>query len=89
MAVPFGTAGYTEFFKSKEYFRLLSLLYPKIRESKWISRKILRIPENLYYKAMENAIEAHEKRMPAMQKKEEMVTEEGKMQNGRGTEKTG
>lgn len=41
MAVPFGTVGYTEFLKSKEYFRLLSLLYPKTRESKWISKRSL------------------------------------------------
>ena len=40
MAVLFGTVGYTEFLKSKEYFRLLPLLYPKTRESKRILKRI-------------------------------------------------
>lgn len=39
MAVPLGIAIYTEFLKSKEYFRFLFLLYPKNRESKWISKR--------------------------------------------------
>ena len=32
-------------------------------------KKILFVPENLYYEAMKNAIEAHEKGTPAVQKK--------------------
>lgn len=39
MAVLFGTVGYTEFLKSKGYFRFLPLLYPKTRESKRISKR--------------------------------------------------
>lgn len=38
MAAPSGTVWYTKFLKSKEYFRLLHLLYPKVRKSKWISK---------------------------------------------------
>lgn len=32
-------------------------------------KKLLFVPENLYYEAMKNAIEAHEKGTPAVQKK--------------------
>ena len=32
-------------------------------------KKILFVPENLYYEAMKNAIEAHEKGLPAVQEK--------------------
>lgn len=34
-----------------------------------LPKKLLFVPENLYYETMKNAIEAHEKGMPAVQKK--------------------
>ena len=52
-------------------------------------KKILFVPENLYYEAMKNAIEAHEKGLPAVQDKKKEKMQEGKAQSGKGTEKTG
>ena len=37
-------------------------------------KKLLFVPENLYYEAMKNAIEAHEKGTPAVQKKRKKHT---------------
>ena len=36
-----------------------------------LPKKLLFVPENLYYEAVKNAIEAHEKGTPAVQKKRE------------------
>ena len=59
MAVPPGTVEYTEFLKSKEYFRLLPLLYPKTRESKWISK--FRETEEIFLKKAVKSKKAHKR----------------------------
>ena len=50
-------------------------------------KKILFVPENLYYEAVKNAIEAHEKGTPAVQKKQKKRKRRAK--RSRETEKAG
>ena len=53
-------------------------------------KKLLFVPENLYYEAVKNAIEAHEKGTPAVQKKRKKRKRRAKRSRKTGeTEKTG
>ena len=51
-------------------------------------KKILFVPENLYYEAMRNAIEAHEKGLPAVQDKKKKKRRRARRQrNGENRQK--
>lgn len=64
-AAPFAVMGFVRYNgMTAEQF-----VWAWIKSQFLMPKKILFVPENLYYEAMKNAIEAHEKGLPAVQEK--------------------